>query len=135
METPARAAERLCFGLGIALLLATAFSLIDGRLPPADCPEADDISPGDEPCTSASKSGWLVPGGAAGALLLGLLMRSSRKQGSGSVMGGLLSNEGESEIASRLAEEHVDADDEDRLSGAWADLEVKMLESTQSEEE
>ena len=50
-------------------------------------------------------------------------------------MGGLLSNEGEFEIASRLVEEHVDADDEDRLSGAWADLEVKMLESTQSEEE
>ena len=70
METPARAAERLFFGLGFALLLATAFALIDGRLPPDECPEPDE-SLIDDPCTASSPIGWLVPGGAALALGLG----------------------------------------------------------------
>jgi hypothetical protein len=39
MEAPAHTARRLLFGLGLALLLATAFALIDGRLPPSVCAE------------------------------------------------------------------------------------------------
>ena len=77
MQTPARAAERLFFGLGFALLLATAFALIDERLPPGDCPEPD-MSQLDEPCTASSPVGWLDPGGAAIGLGIGFLYRTAR---------------------------------------------------------
>jgi hypothetical protein len=134
MQTPARAAERLFLGLGIALLLATAFALIDGRLPPADCPEPD-ASLIDEPCTSSSPIGWLVPVGAALGLGLGLVFRTARQSGTSPPFGKYFPNESESQISERVSKEHSDAHDIDRLSGAWANMETKMLESTHGEEE
>ena len=133
METPGLAAERLFLGLGIALLLITAFALIDGRLPPADCPEVETLNA--PACTSSDVSGWLVPGAAALALALGLLMRMSRTSGDGSLFPRLFPSESQAEIAERLSEDHGDADDADRLSGDWAKMEVKMLESGHAEEE
>jgi len=134
MQTPARAAERLFFGLGFALLLATAFALIDGRLPPDDCPEPD-FSQLDEPCTASSPIGWLVPGGAAIGLGLGFVYRRARLSGSPPPFSQYFPNESESEVSERVSEDHSDAHDTDRLSGAWADMETKMLESTHGEEE
>ena len=131
MTTPARAAENLCLGLGIVLLLATAFALIDGRLPPADCPDEDT----QEICTSSSISGWLVVGGAALFLTIGLMMRMSRTSGGGSLFPNLYPDEDENVIANRVADEFNDAHDTDRLTGEWANLESKMLESSHSEEE
>jgi len=131
MTTPARAAEHLFLGLGIVLLLATAFALIDGRLPPADCPEEKTL----EICTSSSDLGWLVVGGAALFLSIGLMMRVSRTSGSGALFGNLFSDENEQSIATRVAEDFNDAHDTDRLTGAWANLETKMLETSHSEEE
>lgn len=134
METPARAAERLFFGLGFALLLATAFALIDGRLPPDDCPEPSE-SLIDEPCTASSPIGWLVPGGAALTLGLGFVYRTARQSGTPPPFAKYFPNESESEISERLSQEHDDAHDTDRLSGAWANMEAKMLETTHGEEE
>ena len=134
METPARAAERLFLGLGFTLLLATAFALIDGRLPPDDCPEPDE-SLIDDPCTASSPIGWLVPGGAALALGLGFVYRTARQSGTSPPFAKYFPHESESEISERLSSEHADAHDTDRLSGAWANMETKMLESTHGEEE
>ncbi|MEE3083548.1 MAG: hypothetical protein VX320_05650 [Candidatus Thermoplasmatota archaeon] len=131
MSTPARSAENLSLGLGIVLLLATAFALIDGRLPPADCPEEDT----QEICTSSSDFGWFVVGGAALFLSIGLMMRMSRTSGSGSLFPNLYPDEDENAIADKVADEFDDAHDTDRLAGAWANLESKMLESSHSEEE
>ncbi len=131
MTTPARAAEHLFLALGIVLLLATAFALIDGRLPPADCPEEDT----EEICTSSSDIGWFVVGGAALFLSVGLMMRMSRTSGSGALFGNFFPDEDENLIAVRVAEEFEDVHDTDRLTGAWANLETKMLESNHSEEE
>ena len=134
MQTPARAAERLFFGLGFALLLATAFALIDGRLPPDNCPEPD-LPQHDEPCTASSFIGWLVPGGAAIGLGLGFVYRTARQSGASPPFSQYFPNESESDIVERVSEDHSDAHDTDRLSGAWADMETKMLESTHGEEE
>ena len=134
MQTSARAAERLFFGLGISLLLSTAFALIDVRLPPGDCPEPD-ASLIDETCTASSPIGWLVPGGAVLGLGLGFIYRTARQSGISPPFGKYFPNESESQISERLSEEHSDAHDTDRLSGAWANMETKMLESTHGEEE
>ena len=134
MQTPARAAERLLLGLGFALLLATAFALIDGRLPPDECPEPD-ASLIDDPCTASSPIGWLIPAGAALGLGLGFVYRTARKSGTSPPFGKYFPNESESQISERLSAEHSDAHDTDRISGAWANMEVKMLESSHGEEE
>ena len=134
MQTSAQAAERLFFALGIALLLATAFALIDGRLPPDDCPEPDGAQV-TEPCTASSSIGWLVPVGAALGLGLGFVFRTARQTGTTPPFGKYFPNETQSQISVRLSEEHADAHDTDRLSGAWANMETKMLESTHGEEE
>jgi len=133
MSTSSESAQNLFIGLGIALLLATAFALVDGRLPPADCPKSP--SPQDEPCTASSELGWLIPGGAIICLGIGLTARMSRKSGNATILDRFFSNESESEMTERLSEEFADAHDTDRLSGAWADMEVKMLETTHGEEE
>jgi len=132
MATPARTAEQLLLGVGIVLLLATSFALIDGRLPPADCP--DDPTLIEDPCTSSSEIGWLIPAGAILTLAIGLMMRFSRTSGTGPLFGNLFSDENDATTIARLTEEHSDAHDTDRLSGAWANLETKMLESTHEEE-
>ena len=134
MQTPARAAERLFFGVGFALLLATAFALIDERLPPDDCPEPD-ASLIDDPCTASSPVGWLIPGGAALGIGLGFVYRTARLSGSPPPFSQYFPNESELALAERVSEDHSDAHDTDRLSGAWANMETKMLESTHGEEE
>ncbi len=133
MQSPARSAERLFFGVGIALVLVTAFALIDERLPPDECPEVTPLN--EEPCTASSTLGWAFPAGAVATLGLGLMYRRSRIKGTTSPFAKYFPNESESAIAERISEEHSDANDTDRLSGAWADMEVKMLETTHGEEE
>ncbi len=133
METPARAAERLFIGLGLALLLATAFALIDGRLPPEECPETTLLN--EDPCTASSPIGWLIPGGAAISLGLGIVYRLARQSGSDAPFSRYFPSESESAIAERVSKDHSDAHDTDRLSGAWANMEAKMLETTHGEEE
>ena len=133
MTTPSQSAENLLIGLGIVLLLATAFALIDGRLPPADCPETTSVT--DEPCTSSSVVGWIVPGASAICLLLGISSRMARNSGNTSILDRLFTNESESEIAARVSEDYEDEHDTDRLSGAWANMEAKMLETNTGEEE
>ena len=133
MQSPARSAERLFFGVGIALVLVTAFALIDGRLPPDECPDVTPLN--EEPCTASSTLGWVFPAGAVATLGLGLMYRRSRIKGTAPPFAKYFPNESESDIAERISEEHSDANDTDRLSGAWADMEVKMLETTHGEEE
>ena len=133
MSTSSESAQNLFIGLGIALLLASAFALIDGRLPPADCPES--TSPQAEPCVASSELAWLIPGGALICLGIGLTARTARKSGIPTILDRFFSNESESDMAERLSEEFADAHDTDRLSGAWANMEVKMLETNHSEEE
>ena len=133
MSTSSESAQNLFIGLGIALLLASAFALIDGRLPPADCPES--TSPQAEPCVASSELAWLIPGGALICLGIGLTARTARKSGKPTILDRFFSNESESDMAERLSEEFADAHDTARLSGAWANMEVKMLETNHSEEE
>ena len=133
MNSPSQSAENLIIGLGIVLLLATAFALIDGRLPPAECPPS--TSDLDDACTSSSVIGWLIPGTAVLCLTLGLSSRMAHTSGKISFLDRFFTNESESEMAKRVSEDYDDEHDTDRLSGAWANMEAKMLESNHSEEE
>ena len=133
MNTPSKSAENLFIGLGIVLLLVTAFALIDGRLPPADCPTSTAIT--DDPCTSSSVIGWVIPGAAIISLFLGISSRMAHEAGKRSLLDRYFTNESESDISSRVSEDYQDEHDTDRLSGAWANMEAKMLESSHSEEE
>ena len=133
MNSPSQSAENLIIGLGIVLLLATAFALIDGRLPPAECPSS--TSDLDDACTSSSVIGWLIPGTAVLCLTLGISSRMAHNSGKTSFLDRFFTNESESEMAKRVSEDYDDEHDTDRLSGAWANMEAKMLESNHSEEE
>ena len=133
MNTPSKSAENLLIGLGIVLLLVTAFALIDGRLPPADCPTSTAIT--DDPCTSSSVIGWVIPGAAIISLFLGISSRMAHEAGKRSLLDHYFTNESESAISSRVSEDYQDEHDTDRLSGAWANMEAKMLESSHGEEE
>ena len=133
MNTPSKSAENLFIGLGIVLLLVTAFALIDGRLPPADCPTSTSIT--DEPCTSSSVIGWAIPGAAIISLFLGISSRMAHEAGKRSLLDRYFTNESESDISSRVSEDYQDEHDTERLSGAWANMEAKMLESSHGEEE
>lgn len=129
MSTPSESAQNLLLALGVALLLASAFALIDGRLPPADCLE------GETACVSSSELGWLIPGTAFICLTLGLSAKIARRAGKKTILDRFFSHESESDLNKRMSEDFSDAHDTDRLSGAWANMEVKMLESTHGEEE
>ena len=120
-------------GLGVVLLLVTAFALIDGRLPPADCPTSTAIT--DDPCTSSSVIGWVIPGAAIISLFLGISSRMAHEAGKRSLLDHYFTNESESDISSRVSEDYQDEHDTDRLSGAWANMEAKMLESSHGEED
>jgi len=133
VNSPSQSAENLIIGLGIVLLLATAFALIDGRLPPAECPPSP--SDLDDACTSSSVIGWLIPGTAVLCLTLGISSRMAHNSGKASLLDRFFTNESEFEIAKRVSEDYDDEHDTDRLSGAWANMEAKMLESNHSEEE
>jgi len=133
VNTPSKSAENLLIGLGIVLLLVTAFALIDGRLPPADCPTSTAIT--DEPCKSSSVFGWAIPGAAIISLFLGISSRMAHEAGKRSLLDHYFTNESESAISSRVSEDYQDEHDTDRLSGAWANMEAKMLESSHGEEE
>lgn len=133
MNSPSQSAENLLIGLGLVLLLATAFALIDGRLPPAECP--DPSSAIDDGCTSSSVIGWVIPGAAVICLFLGISSRLAHNAGKNSLLDQFFTNESESEIAHRVSEDYDDQHDTDRLSGAWANMEAKMLESNHAEEE
>ncbi|HIH81129.1 MAG TPA: hypothetical protein HA309_01690, partial [Candidatus Thalassarchaeaceae archaeon] len=133
VNSPSQSAENLIIGLGIVLLLATAFALIDGRLPPAECPVS--TSGLEDVCTSSSVIGWLIPGTAVLCLALGISSRMAHNSGRTSFLDRFFTNESESEIAKRVSADYEDEYDTDRLSGAWANMEAKMLESTHSEEE
>ncbi len=133
MNSPSQSAENLIIGLGIVLLLATAFALIDGRLPPAECPVS--TSGLEDVCTSSSVIGWLIPGTAVLCLTLGISSRMAHNSGRTSFLDRFFTNESESEIAKRVSADYEDEHDTDRLSGAWANMEAKMLESNHSEEE
>ena len=133
MNSPSQSAENLIIGLGIVLLLATAFALIDERLPPAECPSS--ASDSDDACTSSTVIGWLIPGIAVLCLTLGISSRMAHNSGRKSFLDRFFTNESESEIAKRVSEDFEDEHDTERLSGAWANMEAKMLESNHSEEE
>ena len=133
MNTPSKSAENLFIGLGIVLLLVTAFALIDGRLPPADCPTSTAIT--DDPCTSSSVIGWVIPGAAIISLFLGISSRMAHEAGKRSLLDHYFTNESESDISSRVSEDYQDEHDTDRLSGAWANMEAKMRQTSHGEEE
>ena len=133
MNSPSQSAENLFIGLGIVLLLATAFALIDGRLPPAECPETTSALA--EACTSSSILGWTITGAAVICLIVGISSRMAHASGKNSLLDRFFSNESESEVAKRVSEDFEDEHDTERLSGAWANMEAKMLESNQAEEE
>ncbi|DAC50332.1 MAG TPA: hypothetical protein HA340_03805 [Candidatus Thalassarchaeaceae archaeon] len=129
MEAPARAARRLLFGLGIALLLATAFALIDGRLPPSECPE-DTYN-----CTASNDMGWLLPAATVVTLLAGYILHLGIEKGVNSPLLKLFPSGGSSAQREALLSDISDSQDEDSLSDAWADLEQGLLSSKEKEEE
>ncbi|MDP6742850.1 MAG: hypothetical protein QF807_05865 [Candidatus Thalassarchaeaceae archaeon] len=129
MEAPARAARRLLFGLGIALLLATAFALIDGRLPPSECPE-DTYN-----CTASNDMGWLLPAATVVTLLAGYILHLGIEKGVNSPLLKLFPSSGSSAQREALLSDVSDSQDEDSLSDAWADLEQGLLSSKEKEEE
>mgnify|MGYP001170771266 FL=1 len=133
MQTPLRTAESLLLGLGLVLVLATAFALIDGRLPPDNCTEP--VSPMADACTASSPVGWIIPAGAALCLIISTWSKYARNNGQNSLLSNIFSDEMESEIADRVAVEFHDENDTDRLSDAWANMEEKILSTTHGEEE
>ena len=133
MQAPARVASRVLLGLGLALLLATAFSLQDGRLPPAECPPEEDLTA--DPCIASGNSGWLLPGGAFVCLLLAGMLRLQYTRGVRTPLSGLFPSEDEERLRELMFTDEVDASDEERLGDAWADLERGLLEQRVGEEE
>ena len=133
MQAPARVASRVLLGLGLALLLATAFSLQDGRLPPAECPPEEDLTA--DPCIASGNSGWLLPGGALASLLLAGMLRLQYARGVRTPLSGLFPSEDEERLRELMFTDEVDASDEERLGDAWADLERGLLEQRVGEEE
>lgn len=133
MQAPARVARRLLLGLGLALLLATAFSLKDGRLPPADCPENQD--PLADACIASDDTGLLLPGAALVCLLLAGILHLQFTRGMRTPFSRLFPNEDEEGMRERMLTEEADVSDEDRLGDAWADLERGVLEARLGEEE
>ena len=133
MQAPARVASRVLLGLGLALLLATAFSLQDGRLPPAECPPEEDLTA--DPCIASGNSGWLLPGGAFACLLLAGMLRLQDTRGVRTPLSGLFPSEDEERLRELMFTDEVDASDEERLGDAWADLERGLLEQRVGEEE
>ena len=129
MEAPARAARRLFFGLGIALLLATAFALIDGRLPPSDCPE-DMYN-----CTASNDMGWLLPAVTIFTLLIGYILHLGIEKGLNSPLLKLFPAVDSSSQREDFTMDVSDSQDEGYLSDAWADLEQGLLSSKEKEEE
>lgn len=125
MASPALTARRLLLGLGFALLLATAFALVDGRLPPAECPE-DPLAN----CTSSDSTGWLIPGAAVICLLAGFSLSSSN-----SPLASLFPSGDAASQEEALTQEVSEEMDEEDLSDAWANLEQGLLKSKVSEEE
>ncbi len=128
MGASAVAARRLFAGLTIALLLATAFGLIDGRLPPSEC--AEDAYE----CTAGNELGWLIPAGAMLSGLAALLLHLAITKGTNSPIVSLFPVETKEMLISRTNEELSDFQDEDELSGAWADLERRVLSKSTEEE-
>ena len=59
----------------------------------------------------------------------------AHNSGKSSFLDKFFTNESQSEIATRVSEDYDDEHDTDRLSGAWANMEAKMLESSHGEEE
>ena len=133
MQAPARIASRVLLGLGLALLLATAFSLQDGRLPPAECPPEEDLGP--DPCIASGDFGWLLPGGTIACLLLAGMLHLQYMRGLRTPLSALFPSEDEERLRELMFTDEVDASDEDRLGDAWADLERGLLEQHVGEEE
>jgi hypothetical protein len=133
MQAPARIASRVLLGLGLALLLATAFSLQDGRLPPTECLDEDEFAA--DPCISSGDSGWLLPGGAFACLLLAGMLRLQYTRGVRTPLSSLFPSVDEEQLRELMFTDDVDAGDEDRLGDAWADLERGLLEQRVGEEE
>ena len=129
MEAPAHTARRLLFGLGLALLMATAFALIDGRLPPAVCAE-NAIE-----CTASNDISWLVPASTVVTLLAGFIIHLGITKGVKSPLLHLFPIEGPSAQRERMVSDLSESQDEDDLSGAWANLEQGLLSSKVEEEE
>jgi len=133
MQAPARIASRVLLGLGLALLLATAFSLQDGRLPPAECPPEEDLEA--NPCIASGDFGWLLPGGTIACLLLAGMLHLQYTRGVRTPLSALFPSEDEERLREFMFTDEVDASDEDRLGDAWADLERGLLEQHVGEEE
>lgn len=129
MEAPALTARRLFFGLGLALLLATAFALIDGRLPPGQC--AENVYE----CTSSTEIAWLLPAATVLSLLAGLSLHLSIEKGSNSPLLAFFPNQDQSTQREKMTSDISESQDEDDLSGAWANLEEGLLTSKNDEEE
>ena len=110
-----------------------AFSLQDGRLPPAECPPEEDLTA--DPCIASGNSGWLLPGGAFACLLLAGMLRLQYTRGVRTPLSGLFPSEDEERLRELMFTDEVDASDEERLGDAWADLERGLLEQRVGEEE
>ena len=129
MEAPARTARRLLFGLSFVLLLATAFALIDGRLPPSECLE------GEYNCTSSNGMGWLIPGATIITLLSGFILHLGIERGLNSPLLKLFPTTDSFTQRENISIDVLDSQDEESLSDAWADLEQGLLSSKDKEEE
>lgn len=127
MEAPARTARRLFFGIGVALLLATSFALIDGRLPPAEC-EMNEYN-----CTSTNELGWMVPLLSGITLFFGLMLHLGIEKGVKSPLLALFPVENSKEQRELISMDLSDSQDEDSLSNAWAELEQGLLSSKEEE--
>ncbi len=129
MEAPARTARRLLFGFGIALLLATSFALIDGRLPPSECPE-DTYN-----CTASNEFGWFLPAATILTLFSGYLLHLGIEKGFNSPLLKMFPVADSSTQRESISMDISDSQDESHLSDAWADLEQGLLSSKENEEE
>lgn len=129
MVAPAYTARRLLFALGLTLLFATALSLVEGRIPPSECPE------GDFECTAGGDLGWLLPGATALSLTAAFILHLGIEKGVTSPLLKMFPAEDEAAQRQAFNDEMRDAQDEENLSDAWAGLEAGLLSSGTSEEE
>ena len=129
MDAPAHTARRLLFGLTLALLLATAFALVDGRLPPSECLD-DEYN-----CTASNSMGWLIPVATMTTFLAGYILHIGIEKGVNSPLLKMFPATDSSTQRKILSMDISDSQDEASLSDAWADLEQGLLSPKDKEEE
>ena len=117
MDTPAERASRIFFGFSASLLLILALGLRSGFLSTAQCGSN---------CTPDSPIVAVLLFSAILSMYLYWALRAATPVPFQKQLHSIFSNESEVDMWNRLEGERIDSDDIEKMSDAWAKLEVGL---------